>query len=278
MVIDSGPRTPTDRPSHPRSPSIKDCALIILEALVVGIAIGGVLGLIGAGGAVVAVPAFIYVFGFSPLEATTASLAVVAVSAASGSVPRFRLGQVHLRQALLFWGLGIVGTLAGSRLSTVLPESLIVAGFAVVMLGAALAMWRKSSATESTGPRHRAPWLLPVVAIAIGLLTGVFGVGGGFLIVPALVLVFGFPFGIAAGTSLVVVALNSVTALVFKYDTWHQIPWHIPVLVIVGGLIGSVVASTLNGRVSQRLLERSFAALLVVLAAWMAIDTLALNR
>jgi uncharacterized membrane protein YfcA len=245
---------------------------------VVGMAIGAVLGLIGAGGAVVAVPAFIYVFGFSPLEATTASLAVVAVSAASGSVPRFRLGQVHLRQALLFWGLGIVGTLAGSRLSTVLPESLIIAGFAVVMLGAAVAMWRKSSAAESGGPRHTAPWLLPVVAIAIGLLTGVFGVGGGFLIVPALVLVFGFPFGVAAGTSLVVVALNSVTALVFKYDTWNQIPWHIPLLVIVGGLIGSVVASTLNGRVSQRLLERSFAALLVVLAAWMAIDTLVLNR
>jgi uncharacterized membrane protein YfcA len=245
---------------------------------VVGIAIGGVLGLIGAGGAVVAVPAFIYVFGFSPLEATTASLAVVAVSAASGSVPRFRIGQVHLRQALIFWALGIVGTLAGSRLSTVLPESLIVAGFAIVMLGAAVAMWRKSSSVESPGPRPTAPLLLPVVAIAIGLLTGIFGVGGGFLIVPALVLVFGFPFGIAAGTSLVVVALNSVTALVFKYDTLSQIPWHIPLLVIVGGLIGSLVASTLNGRVSQPLLERAFAVLLVVLAAWMAVDTLILSR
>lgn len=244
----------------------------------VGIAIGGVLGLIGAGGAVVAVPAFIYVFGFGPLEATTASLAVVAVSAASGSVPRFRLGQVHLRQALLFWGLGIIGTFAGSRLATVLPEAIIVAGFAVVMLGAAAAMWRKSSTKETSAPRRTAPWLLPVVAIAIGLLTGVFGVGGGFLIVPALVLVFGFPFGIATGTSLVVVALNSLTALVFKYDTWSEIPWHVPLLVILGGLIGSVVASTLNGRVSQRLLERAFAALLVVLAVWMAMDTLLLSR
>jgi uncharacterized protein len=239
----------------------------------VGVAIGGVLGLIGAGGAVVAVPAFIYLFGFSPLEATTASLAVVAVSAASGSVPRFRLGQVHLRQALLFWGLGIIGTFAGARLATVLPEPVIVAGFAVVMLGAAVAMWRKSSAVEPTGERQAARWLLPVVAMGIGLLTGIFGVGGGFLIVPALVLVFGFPFGVATGTSLVVVALNSLTALVFKYDTWDQIPWQIPLLVIVGGLVGSVVASSLNTGLSQRLLERAFALLLVVLAAWMVIET-----
>lgn len=241
-------------------------------------AIGAVLGLIGAGGAVVAVPAFIYLFGFSPLEATTASLAVVAVSAASGSIPRFRLHQVHLRQALLFWGLGIIGTFAGARLATVIPELVIVAGFAVVMLGAALAMWRKSSSVESSGPTTTAPWLLPVVAVAIGLMTGIFGVGGGFLIVPALVLVFGFPFAIATGTSLVVVALNSVTALVFKYDTWGQIPWQIPLLVIVGGLVGSVAASTLNTGIPQRLLERAFAVLLVILALWMAVDSFVLSR
>jgi uncharacterized membrane protein YfcA len=241
-------------------------------------AIGAVLGLIGAGGAVVAVPAFIYLFGFSALEATTASLAVVAVSAATGAIPRFRLKQVRLRQALLFWGLGIIGTFAGSRLATVIPEAVVVAGFAVVMLGAALAMWRKSSAPEPTGEARTARWLLPVVAIAIGLLTGLFGVGGGFLIVPALVLVFGFPFGIATGTSLVVVALNSLTALMFKFDTWGQIPWHVPALVIVGGLIGSVAASTFNTGVPQRLLERAFAILLVLLAAWMALETLVLSR
>ncbi len=241
-------------------------------------AIGAVLGLIGAGGAVVAVPAFIYLFGFTPLQATTASLAVVAVSAATGAIPRIRVKQVRMRQALLFWGLGIAGTFAGARLATVIPELVVVTGFAVVMLGAAFAMWRKSSATESTEDVHTAPWLLPVVALAIGLMTGIFGVGGGFLIVPALVLVFGFPFAIATGTSLVVVALNSVTALAFKYDTWSQIPWHIPVLVIIGGLVGSVAASTLNHGLPQRILERAFAVLLVVLALWMAVESLVLSR
>ncbi len=235
------------------------------------------LGLIGAGGAVVAVPAFIYLFGFSALEATTASLAVVAVSAATGAIPRFRLGQVHLRQALLFWSLGIIGTFAGARLAPVIPEPVIIGGFAVVMLGAAVAMWRKSSTVEPTGDRVRSPWLLPVVAVAIGFMTGVFGVGGGFLIVPALVLVFGFPFAIATGTSLVVVALNSLTALGFKYDTWDQIPWHIPLLVVIGGLVGSITASTLNTGIPQRVLERAFAVLLVGLAAWMVLEPFVLS-
>ena len=107
--------------------------MVIAEALLVGMAIGAVLGLIGAGGAVVAVPAFIYLFGFSSLQATTASLAVVAVSAGTGAIPRMRLGQVRIRQALLFWGLGIVGTFVGARLAPIIPEPVIVGGFAVVM-------------------------------------------------------------------------------------------------------------------------------------------------
>ena len=238
----------------------------------VGLAIGAVLGLIGAGGAVVAVPAFLYLFDFSPLAATTASLAVVAASATAGAIPRIRLGQVRMRQALTFWALGIVGTLAGSRLAPVIPELVLVSGFALVMLGAAVAMWRKSSSTEPAEAPQRAAWLLPVVAIAVGLLTGLFGVGGGFLIGPALVLVFGLPFGLATGTSLVVVALNSVTALLFKVDAWGSVDWHVPALVIVGGLVGSVVASRWNVGIPRRILERGFAVLLVVLAVWMVLQ------
>ena len=235
------------------------------------------LGLIGAGGAVVAVPAFLYLFDFSPIAATTASLAVVAASATAGAIPRLRLKQVAVRQALTFWALGIVGTLAGSRLAPLIPEAVIVGGFALVMVGAAVAMWRKSSSTEAEVAPTRAPWLLPVVAIAVGFLTGVFGVGGGFLIVPALVLVFGLPFGLATGTSLVVVALNSLTALVFKADSWAQIDWAIPSLVIIGGLVGSVVASRFNVGIPRRLLERSFAVLLVVLAIWMVVEAVFLG-
>lgn len=252
--------------------------MVTIEALVVGLLIGALLGLIGAGGAIVAVPAFVYLFGFGALEATTASLAVVAASAASGVVPRLRLRQVHISQALLFWVIGTAGTFAGTRLATVVPSAVILTGFALVMIGAAIAMWRKSSRAQPPDPARVRPWLLVIVAVGIGLLTGLFGVGGGFLIVPALVLVFRFPFAVATGTSLLVIALNSVTALLFKYQTWSDIPWGVPVLVIVGGLVGSVVASALTIDLPQRLLERSFAALLVVLALWMAAETVLLGH
>lgn len=253
-----------------------DSTLIVVEALLVGLLIGAILGLIGAGGAVVAVPAFLYLFNFSPLAATTASLAVVAASATAGAIPRIRLGQVRTKQALTFWGLGVVGTLVGSRVAPLIPEPIIVTGFALVMLGAAVAMWRKSASAEPADAPQRSTWLLLLVAIAVGLLTGLFGVGGGFLIVPALVLVFGIPFGLATGTSLVVVALNSASALLFKADAWGSVDWRIPALVIVGGLVGSVLASRWNVGVPRRILERGFALLLVLLAAWMVLQPLVL--
>jgi uncharacterized membrane protein YfcA len=251
--------------------------VVEIEALLVGVGIGAVLGLIGAGGAVVAVPAFIYLFGFAPMQATTASLAVVAASAASGLGPRLRMGQVRIRQGVTFWALGLIGTFVGARLAPHVPEALTLTGFAAVMLGAAVAMWRKSDQVVPDESPRRAPWLLPLVAMAIGLLTGIFGVGGGFLIVPALVLGFGFPFAIAAGTSLLVIGLNSIAALAFRVDTWSQIPWHVPLLVVLGGLVGSLVASAFNRGIPQRPLERAFAVLLVILAAWMLIATLVLN-
>lgn len=252
--------------------------MVVIEALLVGAVIGAILGLIGAGGAIVAVPAFLYIFGFGALEATTASLAVVAASATSGALPRFRQHQVDIRHALVFWLVAIPGTFAGSRLATVIPEAVLVSGFALVMIAAAVAMWRKSTTVVAAEREKTSVVLLVVVALGIGLMTGLFGVGGGFLIVPALVLVFGFPFAIATGTSLVVIALNSLTALVFKFDTWSSIEWQVPLLVIVGGIIGSVLASRFNSKVPQRMLERSFAGLLVVLAIWMAVETLVISR
>lgn len=223
-----------------------------------------------------AVPALLYLFHFSPLAATTASLAVVAATAAAGVVPRIKVDQVRLRQAVIFWALGIAGTFVGSQAAQLLPELILVTGFALVMVGAAVAMWRKSSRAEAEEVPHRAPWLLPLVAIGVGLLTGLFGVGGGFLIVPALVLVFGLPFKVATGTSLAVVAMNSVTALAFKSDTWSSVDWRVPLLMIAGGLVGSLLAAQLNIGLSRRLLERAFAGLLVLLAAWMMLQPILL--
>lgn len=179
---------------------------------------------------------------------------------------------MRVKQGLIFWALGIVGTFAGSRIAPAIPEVMLVVGFALVMVGAAIAMWRKSRSVEPTTAPHRAPWLLPVVAISVGVLTGLFGVGGGFLIVPALVLVFGLPFGLATGTSLLVVALTSTTALLFKFDSWSTVDWRIPGLVTIGGLVGSVIASRGSAHVPRRLLERIFAVFLVLLSVGMLIQ------
>jgi uncharacterized membrane protein YfcA len=94
--------------------------------------------------------------------------------------------------------------------------------------------------------------------------------------VPALVLVFGLPFKVATGTSLAVVAMNSVTALAFKSDTWSSVDWRVPLLMIAGGLVGSLLAAQLNIGLSIRLLERAFAGLLVLLAAWMMLQPILL--
>jgi uncharacterized membrane protein YfcA len=232
---------------------------------------------VGAGGAILAVPAFLYLFGFSALEATTASLAVVAVSAATSAVPRLRIGQVRMKAAVQFWAYGLVGTFAGSQLAHLVPESALVVGFALLMVAAAVAMWRSASTSDAAEPHGHPWWVLPLAALGVGVLTGLFGVGGGFLVVPALVLVFGLPFGVAAATSLVVISLNSVTALLFKYAVWPDVDWRITAIMTVAGVVVGVVSSRLAHRVPQDRLKRAFAVLLLLVAVWMAVETVALS-
>jgi len=248
----------------------------VVVAIAIGLAIGGVLGLVGAGGAVLAVPAFLYAFGFAPVAATTASLAVVAASAGSGLITRWPRGDIRVRQGVAFWALGLAGAFAGARLALIVPDLILIVGFTVIMLSAGVAMWRRGQATpapERLAPR-RALVLLIASALAIGVMTGLFGVGGGFLVVPALILVLGMPFEAAAGTSLLVIVLSSISALLFRHDAWGQVNWAVSAMVIGGGLVGSVVAARLSGRIDQKLLQKCFAILLVVLAVGMVVESL----
>jgi len=248
----------------------------VVVAIAIGLAIGGVLGLVGAGGAVLAVPAFLYAFGFAPVAATTASLAVVAASAGSGLITRWPRGDIRVRQGVAFWALGLAGAFAGARLALIVSDLILIVGFTVIMLSAGVAMWRRGQATpapERLAPR-RALVLLIASALAIGVMTGLFGVGGGFLVVPALILVLGMPFEAAAGTSLLVIVLSSISALLFRHDAWGQVNWAVSAMVIGGGLVGSVVAARLSGRIDQKLLQKGFAILLVVLAVGMVVESL----
>jgi len=175
--------------------------------------IGLSLGLIGGGGSILAVPIFVYVFGFAPKEAIAMSLAVVGVASLVGAFRHGRAGNVNLRIALIFGGIAMAGTYLGARLAVFISGTAQLTLFALVMIASAASMFRAAASAERTGePGERPPLYLPIVAlagIAVGMLTGLVGVGGGFLIVPALVLLAGIPMKEAIGTSLLVISLNS---------------------------------------------------------------------
>jgi uncharacterized membrane protein YfcA len=258
-----------------------------LLLLAAGVAVGVVLGALGGGGAVLTVPVLVYGLGMPAHTATTASLVVVGTAALVSAVPHARDGRVRWGQGLVFGLLGTLGTAVGSWLSRDLDPDLLLLGFAGLLLVIAVLMWRRAGADEPpvAGPttsgldgpgvpadRPRArPGLVVATATGVGLLTGVFGVGGGFAIVPALVMALGFPMGAAVGTSLVVIAVNSATALTGRLATGVQLDWPVVLaftaLAVAGGLLGSRV----TGRVRPSTLQRAFAALLVAVATYMAV-------
>ncbi len=201
--------------------------------LAFGVVVGLALGLVGGGGSILTVPILVYALGESVHLATGTSLAIVGANALIGAWDHARAGRVRLRTALIFGGAGIFGAFAGTYLNHLASGRIILLGFAVLMLAAAVAMAR-----VHLGDRQGRATLTSVsprvvgAGLAVGVLTGFFGVGGGFLIVPALVLVLGLPMRAAVGTSLLVIAINSAAAL-------------------LGHLHGGVDAHCLTGKVTQ---------------------------
>jgi uncharacterized protein len=197
--------------------------MMLIEGILLGILIGLVLGTIGAGGAILAVPGLIAVMGLSTVAATTSSLVIVGSAAVAGFIPRLKTKTVDVRLGLTFSALGILGTFAGTQLVKVVPESVQIILFATLMFGAAIAMWRGPVSESNSEIKSQWP-LVFVVATAIGVLTGLLGVGGGFLIVPALVLILKVPTKTAAGTSLVAIASTSAIAFLMRFEYWGEIP------------------------------------------------------
>lgn len=238
-------------------------------AAVVGLLIGGTLGALGGGGAVLTVPALVYLLGESVPAATTASLVVVGVASAVGALGQARSGLVRWRAGLAFAAAGSATAYLGAWLSRDIDESLLMLGFAVVLLVAAFGMLRPYARERvGTTGHSRAGVVVKVLgtALAVGLLTGIFGVGGGFVVVPALVLVLRFQMPVAAATSLLVVALNSAVALTARVG--HvSIDWAVVGPLLVFALIGIAVGQKVADRVSSRSLTRAFGLLLVGVAA-----------
>ncbi|MFD1658704.1 sulfite exporter TauE/SafE family protein [Streptomyces caeni] len=243
----------------------------VILALTAGAVIGLALGALGGGGSVLAVPALIYLLGFSPVAATTGSLVIVTITSLAALSAHARDGYVRWRTGLLFAAAGIGPAMLGSVVATRLPAAALTAAFAVVAAGAALRMLRVRQGPESAGTVR--PGRAAAAGAGLGAVTGVLGVGGGFLAVPALVSVLGMRMRVAVGTSLLVISVNSVAALTTRVGTVERLDWAIIGPFIAAAILGAWDGKRLAAKVSGPTLQRIFAVVLLAVAAFMLIDS-----
>jgi len=242
----------------------------IIGALIAGGAIGAVLGFIGAGGAMLSVPILMYGFGFDAKSATTAALAIVFLAALSGAIPKARKGQILYRDALVIVGLGLTTNFGFASIADDLSDSFISTGFALVLILAGLSMLRNPKFSEQT----RMPVsVLIVISLVIGSITGLFGIGGGFLAIPVLVLFFGTPQAIAAGTSLLIIALNSFISFLGHHALWDSVEWHIPIFIGGAAVVVAQVASHYSAKTTPDTLRKAFAYLLLAISVFTIAQT-----
>lgn len=242
----------------------------IIGALIAGGAIGAVLGFVGAGGAMLSVPILMYGFGFDAKSATTAALAIVFLAALSGAIPKARKGQILYRDALVIVGLGLTTNFGFASIADELSDSFISTGFALVLILAGLSMLRNPKFSEQT----RMPVsVLIVISLVIGSITGLFGIGGGFLAIPVLVLFFGTPQAIAAGTSLLIIALNSFISFLGHHALWDSVEWHIPIFIGGAAVVVAQVASHFSAKTTPDTLRKAFAYLLLTISVFTIAQT-----
>lgn len=244
-----------------------------LLGLALGLLVGASLGLLGGGGSILTVPIFVYALGFGAREAIAMSLAVVGVASLFGAAGHWRAGNVNLRVALVFGAVAMLGTYLGARLAVFFSGAAQLALFAVVMLVAAAFMFRGRAPAprveDDAAPAAAGmPFgLIALEGIAVGVLTGLVGVGGGFLIVPALVLLGRLPMKQAVGTSLVVIALKSAAGF-YGYLGQVEVPWAFLGMFTAVTVTGILVGTSLVRFVPQDALRRAFAVFLVAMGGF----------
>ena len=241
----------------------------ILGALIAGTFIGSVLGFVGAGGAMLAVPILIYGFGFEPSIATTAALAVVGAAAVSGASAKIKSKEIYYRDAFAIWAIGLTTNLGFSNLADNLSEDFIAIGFSLILIFAGLSML----GSPLTTMKKRMSWpVLIVISLLIGSITGLFGIGGGFLVIPVLVLGFGTSQAIAAGTALLVIAINSITALIGRHALVSEVSWDIPLAMGVSAVVVAQIASRIKSPIADSELRKIFAYFLFTVATFSLIE------
>jgi uncharacterized membrane protein YfcA len=271
-----------------------------LIAIALGLLVGLSLGALGGGGSTLAVPILVFVAGLDAQAATTASLLVVGVASAFGVIGHYRAGNVRLGAGIAFGAAGIVGSRIGTVVNQSIDGEVLLLAFSGLILFVAIRMYRsvnrrrdlgkiapvlgggggstavatKERVTQRVGLELSAPAIakLAGAATAVGLLTGLFGVGGGFAVVPALTLLLKFPTRVAIGTSLVVIVINAAMALAMRAGEL-DFDWGVVVPFLVTVSVGVVVGSRIANRIDADRLTRAFAIMLFAVAAYTAIST-----
>ncbi|MHC9293838.1 sulfite exporter TauE/SafE family protein [Mycobacterium sp. LTG2003] len=235
-------------------------ALTLPLAVLVGVS----LGLLGGGGSILTVPLLAYVAGLDARQAITTSLLVVGITSIIGAVSHARAGHVQWRAGLLFGVAGMAGAYAGGLVGHLLPGSVLMTAFAVVMIATAVAMLNRRPAC--TAPVRAPAVKTLLMGLVVGMVTGTLGAGGGFVVVPALALLGGLPMPIAVGTSLIVIAMNSFAGLAGQLST-VSIDWTLAAVVTVAAVAGSIVGARLTTRVDPDTLRRAFGWFVLAMAS-----------
>lgn len=243
----------------------------LILALGCGVAIGSVLGFVGAGGSMLAVPMFIYLFDFTVVQATTASLIVVFSGALSGVIPKIRKGEVLIKDGSIIWAIGLITNLGGAYLLPKIDERIIVTGFALVLISAGISMLLPTPKVHSEKSIPVA--VLILISLLIGAMTGLFGIGGGFLAIPILILFFHVPPVKAAGTSLFIITINTVTGFMAHARHWGEVTWSYPFVIALVAIVVSRIASHRSSSVSPITLKRAFAGLVFSIAIFSLVQT-----
>ncbi|REE02480.1 sulfite exporter TauE/SafE family protein [Citricoccus nitrophenolicus] len=248
-----------------------DLQLIFTVALT--IAVGLSLGLLGGGGSILMVPILTYAAGMEPREAITSSLVIVGVTSAVGALNHARHQRVRWSTGLVVGAAGMAGAFAGGLLGRFLPGQVLMVAFALTMLAAAGAMLRRRR-TATSPHTGDLPLVKAVLAgLAVGLVTGLLGAGGGFLLVPALALLGGLPMSVAVGTSLLVIALNSAAGLAGHLTT-TALDWPLVLVLTAVAVAGSFAGATLQHRLSEARLRRWFGYLVLAMGVLVLVQEL----
>ncbi|WP_067170109.1 sulfite exporter TauE/SafE family protein [Microtetraspora niveoalba] len=231
---------------------------MIIVTLVAAVVVGLTLGLFGGGGSILTVPLLVYVAGVPAKEAIAMSLFTVGVTSAVSAVGHARAGRIRWKTGLVFGAAGMAGAYGGGLLGPHLPEALLMVAFAVMMAATAIAMIRGRKTPSHDSARTDLPVAHVVVeGVVVGVVTGLVGAGGGFLVVPALVLLGGLPMSVAVGTSLIVIAMKSFAGFA-GYLQSVPIDWSAALSITAAAVVGGLIGGRLAGRIQADRLREAF--------------------